>query len=84
MVILLVGLVAFVRILDYHWRQGALLIGGALLLAAVFRLALADHKIGLIAIRGKRTDVILYSSLGLLILLIALTIVGGPFDPISS
>ncbi|MFF5991526.1 DUF3017 domain-containing protein [Prauserella flavalba] len=74
---LLVG-VAALRIGMYHWRQGAALIGGALLVAAVLRAALSDEQAGLLRIRGRAVDVLSYAGLGLLILFIALTITGGP------
>ncbi|OZM75296.1 hypothetical protein CFN78_01885 [Amycolatopsis antarctica] len=73
----LVG-VAAIRIGMYHWRQGAALIGGALLVASVLRGALGSEQAGLLAIRGKAVDVLIYAALGLLILFVALTITRGP------
>jgi uncharacterized membrane protein len=70
--------VAAVRIGLYHWRQGAALIGGALLVAAVLRAALADEQAGLLTLRSRAVDVLSYAGLGLLILFVALTITGGP------
>ncbi|MBV8932768.1 MAG: DUF3017 domain-containing protein [Kutzneria sp.] len=79
--VLLVVAVGFERILAYHWREGTALIGVALLLASALRQFLGSRPVGLIAIRGKLTDVVLYGVLGLLILAVALTITpGGPFD----
>ncbi|CAM2857396.1 DUF3017 domain-containing protein [Saccharomonospora xinjiangensis] len=74
------ALVAFglLRIAMYHWREGAVLIGGALLVAAVLRAALAHRNLTLLAIRTRTVDVISYAGLGLLILFVALTITGGP------
>lgn len=74
------ALVAFgmVRIAMYHWREGAVLIGGALLVAAVLRAALSHERTGLLAIRTRTVDVLSYAGLGLLILFVALTITGGP------
>ncbi|QWF79498.1 DUF3017 domain-containing protein [Amycolatopsis sp. CA-230715] len=66
------------RIWLYHWRQGVLIIGGALLVAAVLRVVLADSQAGLLAIRGKPVDALSYAGLGVLILFIAFTISGGP------
>jgi multisubunit Na+/H+ antiporter MnhB subunit len=63
-----------------HWRRGAAVIGGALLLAAALRAVLPNERAGLIALRGRGVDVLLYCALGLVILVVALTIVGGPFD----
>jgi uncharacterized membrane protein len=74
------ALVAFgmLRIAMYHWREGAVLIGGALLVAAVLRAALSHERTGLLAIRTRTVDVLSYAGLGLLILFTALTITGGP------
>lgn len=72
--------VAALRIGMYHWRQGAALIGGALLVASVLRAALSDERAGLLRIRGRSIDVLSYAGLGVLILFVALTITGGPFD----
>ncbi|WP_420852701.1 DUF3017 domain-containing protein [Saccharomonospora piscinae] len=74
------ALVAFgvLRIAMYHWREGAVLIGGALLVAAVLRAALPHNRTGLLAIRTRTVDVLSYAGLGLLILFVALTITGGP------
>jgi asparagine N-glycosylation enzyme membrane subunit Stt3 len=71
--------VAALRIGMYHWRQGAALIGGALLVASVLRAALSDEQAGLLQIRGRSVDVLSYAGLGILILFVALTITGGPF-----
>lgn len=73
-------LVAAVRIWMYHWRDGAALIGGALVVAAVLRGALPTERVGMLAIRGRGIDVLTYGGLGLLILFVALTITGGPLD----
>ncbi|ASR38917.1 hypothetical protein BAY61_03310 [Prauserella marina] len=70
--------VAAVRIGMYHWRQGAALIGGALLVAAVLRAALSDEQAGLLQIRSRPIDVLSYACFGLLILFVTLTITGGP------
>nr|WP_307832223.1 DUF3017 domain-containing protein [Prauserella cavernicola] len=77
-VVMLLVAIAAVRIGMYHWRQGAALIGGALLVAAVLRAALSDEQAGLLQIRGRAVDVLSYAGMGLLILFVALTITGGP------
>ncbi|GDY29237.1 DUF3017 domain-containing protein [Gandjariella thermophila] len=68
-----------VRIVQYHWRQGAVLLGVALVVAAALRLVLSDERAGLIVIRSRPVDALLYSGLGAAVLFIALTITGGPF-----
>lgn len=70
--------VAALRIGQYHWRQGAVIIGGALLVAAVFRAVLPSNRAGLLAVRTRPVDVISYSGLGLVILFFAFTITNGP------
>lgn len=71
--------VAAVRVAQYHWRQGAVIVGGALLVAAVFRAVLPSVRAGLLAIRGRPVDVLSYSGLGVLLLFLAFTITDGPF-----
>lgn len=68
----------FVRIAQYHWREGTVLIAGALLVAALLRAVLSPERAGLIVIRGRGVDVLLYTALGVMILLVALTITKGP------
>lgn len=77
MVLVLVA-VAALRIAQYHWRQGAVIVGGALLVAAVFRAVLPAAKAGLLGVRGRPVDVITYAALGLVILFFAFTITNGP------
>lgn len=78
-VVLLVVAVAALRIVQYHWREGAALIGAALLLAAVLRAVLPTARAGLLAIRGKVVDIVTYTGLAAAVLYVALTITGGPF-----
>jgi len=77
--VLLVVAVAALRIFQYHWREGAALIGAALLLAAVLRAVLPTARAGLLAIRGKVVDIVTYTGLAAAVLYVALTIIGGPF-----
>ena len=76
--VLAIAAVGMERVLTQHWREGAVLIGGALLVAAVLRAALSHERTGLLAIRTRTVDVLSYAGLGLLILFTALTITGGP------
>jgi hypothetical protein len=77
--VLVVAAVGMVRIGLYHWREGAVLIGGALLLAALFRAVLPPRRAGLLVVRGRPIDVLSYTGLAALILFVALTLAGGPF-----
>jgi hypothetical protein len=78
--VLLLAVVAGVLIFQYHWREGTGLIGGALLVAAVFRAVLPTEQAGLLAIRGKPVDVLSYAGLAVLILFVTFTITGGPLS----
>ncbi|WP_033295191.1 DUF3017 domain-containing protein [Amycolatopsis jejuensis] len=82
-VVLLLLAGAVVRALQYHWREGAVLVGVALFVAGALRALLPEEKAGLLAIRGKAVDVATYAALCAAVLYIALTIVGGPFDTSS-
>jgi hypothetical protein len=81
MMVLLAG--AVVRALQYHWREGAALVGIALFIGGVLRLVLPEDKVGLIAIRTKTVDIVTYWLLSAAVLYIALSIVGGPFESSS-
>lgn len=75
-----VVVLGLLRIVQYHWRQGAVLIGVALLVAALLRVMVTDEQAGLIAIRGRSIDALLYSGLGFAVIVVAMTILGGPLD----
>lgn len=78
--VMLIVAVAALRISQYHWRQGAALIGGALLVAGLLRAVLPAEQAGLLAVRGKAVDFLSYGGLASLILFLSFTITGGPFD----
>lgn len=79
-IVLLIVAVGLVRIVMYHWRQGTTLIGIALVVAAVLRLLLPDGRAGLLAVRKRRVDMLLYGGFGLMIVYMSLSIIGGPLD----
>jgi hypothetical protein len=76
--VLLVAAVGIMLIVQYHWREGAALVSGALFLSALFRALLSDRRAGLLLVRGRPIDVLSYTALGVGVLFVALTIVGGP------
>jgi hypothetical protein len=78
--VLMVVLVALVRIGQAHWREGALLVGVAMVLAATLRAVLSPEAAGLLVVRGRGVDVLTYGAFGVMIILVAATIEGGPFD----
>ena len=80
--VLLAG--AVVRAVQYHWREGAALVGIALFVAGLLRLLLPEERAGLLAIRASRTiDVLTYGALCAAILYVSLSIAGGPLDTSS-
>jgi DUF3017 family protein len=74
--VLAVVLLGLLRILEYYWRQGTVLIGVALVIAAALRALLRDDQAGLIAIRGRGLDVLTYGGFGVCVIAVALTIQG--------
>ncbi len=72
--VLAVAAVALVRVLTAHWREGGVLLGAALLLAALLRVVLAPEAAGLLVIRGRGLDVLAYAGLGLGMVFLAVTI----------
>jgi hypothetical protein len=78
-VVMLIVTVGIVRIVMYHWREGTTEIGIALLLAAFLRAVLPDRRAGLLAVRKRKVDVLLYGGFSAMIIFISLTITGGPF-----
>jgi hypothetical protein len=75
--VLAVAAVGLLRIATANWREGSVLLGGALLLAAVLRVALPADRAGLLAIRSRALDVLGYTGLGLAVVLLAVTITRG-------
>lgn len=73
---LVLGIAAagMLRVLTEHWREGAALLAGALLIAAVLRVLLPDDRAGLLAVRSRVIDVAIYVGLGLITLALAVTI----------
>jgi hypothetical protein len=79
-VVLLVAAAGIVRLVEYHWRQGAALLGGALLVAAVLRAVFPANRAGLLGVRGRAVDVLSYAGLGACMMFVAFTIQGGPLS----
>jgi hypothetical protein len=75
--ILVVGLIflaAFVLVAAGYWRRGALLLGIAVGVAAVLRLALPDDNAGLLAVRSRGIDFLTTATVGAVVMYIAWTI----------
>jgi hypothetical protein len=80
LLVLAVTAIGLIRIVMYNWREGTALLGLALLLAALLRALLPPDRVGLVAIRSRAVDILLYGGLGLMILAVSLTIAGGPLN----
>jgi uncharacterized membrane protein YvlD (DUF360 family) len=72
--VLLIAAAGMVRTLTQHWREGAVLLGVALIVAAVLRVFLPPERVGLLAIRSRPVDVLCYGGLGVVISVLAMTI----------
>ncbi|WP_428342103.1 DUF3017 domain-containing protein [Mycobacterium sp.] len=77
--IMLIFVVAFSLAAANFWRRGALLIGIAVGLAAVLRLALTDDRAGLLVVRRKAIDFTMMASVAAAMVYIAWTI-----DPLGT
>jgi inner membrane protein involved in colicin E2 resistance len=69
-----IAVAGMLRILTEHWREGAALLAGSLLIAGVLRTVLPDDRAGLLAVRSRAIDIVLYLGLGLITLALAVTI----------
>jgi hypothetical protein len=72
-VLVVVGL-GLLSVAFEYWRQGLVLIGLALIGAAVLRLLLPVRRAGFLAVRSRPVDVVLLAGTGLALTVIALTI----------
>ena len=57
-----------------YWRKGIVIVGLALLGAAVLRLMLPVRRVGFLAVRSRPVDVVLLAGTGLALTVIVLTI----------
>ena len=72
-VLLVVGVGLVVLTFD-HWRTGIVIVGLALIGAAVLRLLLPVRRVGFLAVRRRPVDVVLLAGTGLALTVIVLTI----------
>jgi hypothetical protein len=80
--VLVIAAVGMARVLTQHWREGAALLGGALLVAAVLRVLLPVDRVGLLAIRSRAVDVLCYAGFGVVMAVLAATITRNPLTPL--
>ncbi|WP_309232882.1 DUF3017 domain-containing protein [Blastococcus sp. TML/C7B] len=57
-----------------HWRTGLVVMGLALVAAAVLRLLLPERRVGFLAVRSRPVDVVLLTAAGLALSVIAVAI----------
>ncbi|TDD50344.1 DUF3017 domain-containing protein [Saccharopolyspora elongata] len=72
--VLLIVLIGLLLVSMGHWRRGTVLLGVTLLLAATMRAVIPPERTGLLAIRSRAVDVLVYSGFGLAIIAVAITI----------
>jgi hypothetical protein len=60
-----------------HWRWGAIVVGGALLLAAGLRLSLRERQAGFLVVRSRGFDAAVLLVLGFALVALANTIPAG-------
>lgn len=71
-----IGLIGFLLVALQHWRRGTVVLGLALLVAAVLRAVIPQERTGLLNIRSRAVDILLYGGFGVVIISIAMTIRG--------
>jgi hypothetical protein len=72
--VMVIAAAGMARVLTQHWREGAVLLGAALIVAAVLRMLLPVDRAGLLAIRSKPIDVLCYAGFGVMMAVLAMTI----------
>lgn len=73
-IVLVVVLAAFVLVATDRWRRGATVLGAALVLAAGLRALLSEERAGLLAVRARIPDVLVYGALGVALVGLAASI----------
>lgn len=75
--VLLVVAVGLLMVTAGNWRRGLVVVGLALVGAGVLRMLLPVRRLGFLAVRSTTTDVVLTTSAGLALALVALAIPQG-------
>jgi hypothetical protein len=60
-----------------HWRRGLVVMGVALVAAALLRLLVPLRRVGFLAVRSRTVDVLLLSGSGVVLIGVALSIPGA-------
>ena len=77
LVVLAIAVVGLLRVATAHWREGSVLLGGALLVAAALRAVLPSGPRRAARDPQPGLDILAYSGLGLAVVLLAVTITQG-------
>ncbi|GHE10757.1 DUF3017 domain-containing protein [Klenkia taihuensis] len=75
--VLVVVAVGLLMVTAGNWRRGLVVVGLALVGAGVLRMLLPVRRLGFLAVRSTTTDVVLTTSAGLTLALVALAIPQG-------
>ncbi len=59
-----------------HWRRGLLVVGLALVGAAVLRLVLPVRRVGFLAVRSRPVDVVLMAGTGIAVAVLSVVVPG--------
>lgn len=59
-----------------HWRRGLIVMGVALIGAALLRLLLPERRVGFLAVRSRPVDVVLMAAAGLALTIVSVAIPG--------
>lgn len=65
--VLTVLAVGLLGVSQHHWRKGLYVVAAAVLLGAALRLVLPVRSAGLLAVRTRVTDVVVLTTLGLVV-----------------
>lgn len=76
--VLLIAAAGMVRVLTEHWREGAVLLAGALVVGALLRALLPVEQVGLLAIRSRPIDILCYGGFAVITAALAVTITYNP------
>ena len=60
-----------------HWRRGLLVVGLALVGAAVLRLVLPARRVGFLAVRSRPVDVVLMAGTGVAVTVLSVVVPGS-------
>lgn len=70
LLVLLVVTVGVAAALDHHWRKGVYVVGAGLAVACVLRAVLPAPRVGMLAVRSRRVDVLQTGVVGVGLLLL--------------